>query len=176
MEAGDGQDPVRSVDPRRVGQSQDEGDHQDHAEEESHSHPGEMAMVPYKPTNPAKEASSTERSSASSPNSQHRLRDNTKSPVPQPPLLLTEDSRRSQTDASTDPPDTNARREHPSEISTTPRRHADRGTASAEDQKLAGLEAVLIFRMILYAMLLETAVDSSDILAMEEKDRYVYVL
>ena len=44
------------------------------------------------------------------------------------------------------------------------------------DQQLKGFEAVLIFRMILFAMLLDTAMDICDILAMEERERYVYGL
>ena len=50
------------------------------------------------------------------------------------------------------------------------------GIMSLENQKLDALEHILVFRMLVYAMLIETATDSSSALLMGEKDRYIYVL
>ena len=176
MEAGNGLDQIRSVDPRLVGQSQNEGARQDYAEQQSHDHTEEMAMIPYIPPKRPEEASSTRHSSAFSFSSQYRPGVTNQRSVPRPPLLLTENSRGSPTRVIKDLQEGDVRPQYPTNIPPAAPLQTSQGAVIAEDQKLEGLEAVLIFRMILYAMLLETAVDTSDILAMEERDRYVYVL
>lgn len=154
-----------------------EGDREVYVMQDNDGHREEMAMVPYAPSKRLEEASSREHTSAPNPSSHHGSGNNTADQsVPKPPLLLNEDPQRRRTDSDIDPPERGTRLKDPKDNPTPPRPQADRGTVTAEDQKLEGLETVLIFRMILYAMLLETAVDTSDILAMEERDRYVYVL
>ena len=133
-------------------------------------------MLPHKPTKWPEEPSLARRPSPTSPSSQHRLGDNTGSSVRQPLLLLTDEPHRNQTDANRHLLERVTRIEYPSEMPPAVRLQNGQGAVTAEDQKLEGLEAVPVFRMILYAMFLETAVDTSGILAMEARDRCVYVL